>query len=383
MINQAVILAAGKGKRMKDGVKDSYLESTPKSLIDVNGVPLISRTVKSLISDGIQVFIVINKNEESKFRKALSNYDITYCYEDEPLGTAHALYSARDFITDKLFGVFMGDDIFDYEELQIKNKDAPTIFAYLHYDCINYGVLDVDGNQVARSIIEKKKLGKGLVNTGIYVMPNEFFELFKTITRSSDSAEYFLTDVISKFYFLSKGFKVEIINEWQGINYPKDLKTVMLKIEGNPIIRLARMSDVERLITLFSQLSESSIEVNYDKEKGKAELKRIVENPNQYTLVAVVEDYVVGTATLLVQNNLTHGASPYAHIENVVTDKEWRNKSIGKMLVNELIHIARQLSCYKVILNCNMYNSTFYEKLGFISTNEIEMRFNLNDDFNQ
>ena len=54
-----------------------------------------------------------------------------------------------------------------------------------------------------------------------------------------------------------------------------------------------------------------------------------------------------------------------AYIEDVVVHKEFRNKKIGKMIVDYLIKITEKQGCYKIKLDCNKNNILFYEKLGF------------------
>ena len=90
--------------------------------------------------------------------------------------------------------------------------------------------------------------------------------------------------------------------------------------------------------------------------------------------MAELNKEIVGTATMLIQNNLTHNGRPYAHIENVVTDQKYRKMGIGNLLLSELINVAKSLDCYKVILNCSLDNSRFYQTIGFRLTSEIEMR---------
>jgi glucosamine-phosphate N-acetyltransferase len=50
-------------------------------------------------------------------------------------------------------------------------------------------------------------------------------------------------------------------------------------------------------------------------------------------------------------------------VEDVVIDKSCRGKNLGKLLVDSLVSLARELSCYKVILNCNEKNVPFYTKV--------------------
>ena len=66
MIKQAVILAAGNGKRIKEGTNDNYVLSTPKPLLNVRGTTIIERIVKKLFQAGLEIGIVINTSKRSK-----------------------------------------------------------------------------------------------------------------------------------------------------------------------------------------------------------------------------------------------------------------------------------------------------------------------------
>ena len=158
MIRQAVILAAGKGKRLN--------HSDPKPLVEVSGRPLIEHPIKKLLEKGVEVAVVISPRDEPAFRESLKNYKIKYLHQDQPLGTAHALFCARDFVKDDLFLVLMGDDrVTDFDS--ILQEKAPTVFGFEVEDVSSLGniVSDPKGNFI--EILEKKSKGKGLANTGV------------------------------------------------------------------------------------------------------------------------------------------------------------------------------------------------------------------------
>ena len=69
MIKQAVILAAGEGKRMKRSATEETIINTPKPLIEINGLPIIEHTIKKLNYMGLDIAVVINKKDEDIFRK--------------------------------------------------------------------------------------------------------------------------------------------------------------------------------------------------------------------------------------------------------------------------------------------------------------------------
>lgn len=69
------------------------------------------------------------------------------------------------------------------------------------------------------------------------------------------------------------------------------------------------------------------------------------------------------------------------HIEDVIIDKDYRNRGVGKYLINYVLGVCKSKGCYKVILDCASENVEFYKKCGFEETNftphEICMRINL------
>ncbi len=359
---------------MKLGDGDPQLSSTPKPLLEVNGIPIIRRIIDKLNSDNISVAIVINPDDEEIFKRKLNGLKFQFYYQNFPKGTADALYAARQFISDDIFGVFMGDDIFNYDELNFKNISEPTIFVYQHFDCRNFGKIGLDSKGYVRKIFEKENVGKGLINTGIYVMPKKFFQIFQKIGVNHISNEYYLTDAISELYKTGYKMRTRIIGMWKGINFPIDLAYANGIYSIKPIIRLARADDFASLIRILRQLKPESINEHYDFAMGTGILQKIIDDENYYLLVAELNKEIVGTATMLIQKNLTHNGRPYAHIENVVTASEYRKRGIGKVLLSELIKVAKSLGCYKVILNSSLENSRFYEGIGFNLTNEIEMR---------
>ena len=77
---------------------------------------------------------------------------------------------------------------------------------------------------------------------------------------------------------------------------------------------------------------------------------------------------------MIIVPNLTHYQRPYALIENVVTDVDYRNKGIATSCLNYAKEIAVQNNCYKIMLMIkSKKNSTlsFYKKAGYNSEDKI------------
>lgn len=110
---------------------------------------------------------------------------------------------------------------------------------------------------------------------------------------------------------------------------------------------------------------------------AKEILKKINKDKNYRIVIAEDKNnhQVVGTATLLIEQKFIHDGGKAGHIEDVVTRKGYEGKGIGKEIMKELIKIAKENGCYKIILDCDEKVINFYEKIGF-RKHSIMMRIN-------
>jgi glucosamine-phosphate N-acetyltransferase len=83
------------------------------------------------------------------------------------------------------------------------------------------------------------------------------------------------------------------------------------------------------------------------------------------TFVAVENDQVLGTASLLVEQKFIHSGGKVGHVEDVAVNPTFRARGVGRALVDHLVGEARRRGCYKVILNCADYLVGFYAAAGF------------------
>jgi glucosamine-phosphate N-acetyltransferase len=89
-------------------------------------------------------------------------------------------------------------------------------------------------------------------------------------------------------------------------------------------------------------------------------------NNNYKIIVILLNDIIIGSGTIFIENKIIHNFGNVAHIEDIIIDNNYRNLKLGKKLIDKLIFIAKENNCYKIILNCNDDNILFYEKCGFI-----------------
>jgi len=129
------------------------------------------------------------------------------------------------------------------------------------------------------------------------------------------------------------------------------------------IIREIEESDLEKgfLETLDFLRNASDL----DKNKANEILKKIKQNSNHIIHVAVDDNKIVGSTTLLVEQKFIHDGGLVGHIEDVVVRKDYEGRGIGIKLVTSMLERAKEKNCYKTILDCNDDVKQFYERIGF------------------
>jgi GNAT superfamily N-acetyltransferase len=97
-------------------------------------------------------------------------------------------------------------------------------------------------------------------------------------------------------------------------------------------------------------------------------LAQILRYPGSSVFLGLRDNAVVTTCTLIVIPNLTRGGTPYALIENVVTDAGHRQQGYGKAILKAAMSAAWRHDCYKVMLLTGSKNPAtlrFYQEVGF------------------
>ena len=124
-------------------------------------------------------------------------------------------------------------------------------------------------------------------------------------------------------------------------------------------------SDLGSLLELYKQLDP---EDGLSAEAGEAAWKEIEKNPDIRYFGAVEDGKVVSTCYAAVIPNLTRNCRGICFIENVVTDKKYRNRGLASRVIDMAVGFAKERRCYKVILQSGKARTEahrFYERMGF------------------
>ncbi|EFQ98370.1 glucosamine 6-phosphate N-acetyltransferase [Nannizzia gypsea CBS 118893] len=74
---------------------------------------------------------------------------------------------------------------------------------------------------------------------------------------------------------------------------------------------------------------------------------------------------VVGTGSLIVERKFIHAAGLVGHIEDIAIESNQQGKKLGLRMIHALDYVAKEVGCYKSILDCSEANEGFYLKCGF------------------
>jgi GNAT superfamily N-acetyltransferase len=131
-------------------------------------------------------------------------------------------------------------------------------------------------------------------------------------------------------------------------------------------VRQASEADIPRILELYEVLTGERHDLTqHETAPLFAEISAM---PGHELLVAEEEGVVVGSMVLLIVPNLSHGALPWAMVENLVVDPAHRRRGIGRLLMDYARERAREAGCYKIQLLSNTKRKEahrFYKKLGF------------------
>lgn len=134
------------------------------------------------------------------------------------------------------------------------------------------------------------------------------------------------------------------------------------------MIREIEKDDIDGLLKLYMQLHNNPMP-----EKTSALLQiwdAIFQDKNHHIIVAEEDEKLVSSCVCVIIPNLTHNQQSYMLIENVITDKSYRNRGLATQCLNFAKEIAIKENCYKMmLLTGSKEESTlnFYRKAGYNS----------------
>ena len=203
MQRHAIILAAGKGTRMKS---KKY-----KVLHEVAGKPMVEHVLNNVKQAGVDQIVTIIGHGAESVKDTLGNQSL-YSFQDKQLGTAHAVKMAHEHLADKegTTLVVCGDTpLITYQTLQslIEHHESTqshvTVLSASTINPYGYGRIIRNHNGILERIVEEKDANDSEraikeISSGIFAFNNRvLFEKLEQVKNDNAQGEYYLTDLIA------------------------------------------------------------------------------------------------------------------------------------------------------------------------------------------
>jgi glucose-1-phosphate thymidylyltransferase len=285
---RALILAGGEGSRLRP-----ITHTNAKQLIPIAGAPILFHALEAIRDAGItEVGIVIGQTGD-EIRTAVGDgsawgLSVSYIEQDAPLGLAHAVMTARDFVAGQPFLMYLGDNVLleglkrFVDEFERTRPDAQIFLARVP-EPERFGVAVLDGDRVVRLVEKPASFVSDLALVGVYLFDDSILEAADTLEPSS-RGEYEITEAIQWLIDHGKTVRAEMVSAWwKDTGRPADLleaNRVMLSI-----VRPGVEGDVDDRSTL-----EGAIRL----ARGAKVIRSELRGPVAIGPGAVIEDSVVG-----------------------------------------------------------------------------------------
>jgi len=215
---KGLVLSGGAGTRLRP-----ITHTSAKQLVPVANKPVLFYGLEAFAEADIrQVGIIVGDTaaeiEAAAGDGARFGLDITYIPQSAPLGLAHAVLTAQDYLGDEPFVMYLGDNILKdgiahfVRQFEQSAPDALILLQHVDDPC-SYGIADLRDGQVVRLIEKPKDPPSDLALVGVYLFTPAVFESARAIEPSWRN-ELEITDAIQ--HMIERGLRVEphVVTGW-------------------------------------------------------------------------------------------------------------------------------------------------------------------------
>jgi UDP-N-acetylglucosamine diphosphorylase/glucosamine-1-phosphate N-acetyltransferase len=223
-----VVLAAGKGKRMKSDL--------PKVLHPLNERPMIHYVIDVAEKIDSKKIVLIVGHKKELVMEATKNRKVEYVTQEKQLGTGHAVLQTKSLFTNFEGNILVlsgdvpllrPDSLKKLIKFHNQNQPLATLLTAEMEDPSGYGRVIRNGNGFVEKIVEEKDATKEIkkikeINVGIYIFDSKaLFQTLPLVNNNNSQGEYYLPDVI-KIYVQRKEKIAAVltpdVEETHGIN---------------------------------------------------------------------------------------------------------------------------------------------------------------------
>jgi len=232
---KGLILSGGEGTRLRP-----ITHTSAKQLVPVANKPILFYGIEAIRDAGITDIGIIVGETEDEIREAVGDgsawgIHATYIRQEQPLGLAHAVLTAEEFLGNSPFVMYLGDNLIKegisslVDQFRATQPDAMILLAHVSQP-ERFGVAELDGDRVVRLVEKPSEPPSDLALVGVYMFKTCIFDACHSIEPSWRN-ELEITDALQ--YMIEHGCHVEphlIDGWWKDTGHLEDL------LEANRII---------------------------------------------------------------------------------------------------------------------------------------------------
>ena len=284
---RGLVLSGGAGTRLRP-----ITHTSAKQLVPVANKPVLFYGLEALRDAGVHDVGIVVGDTHAEIEAAVGDGSrfgvaVTYIRQEAPLGLAHAVLTAEDFLGDAPFVMYLGDNLLrdGIQELVAEFRDSDADAMILLQRVPNpqsYGVAELSAGRVVRLVEKPAEPKSDLALVGVYMFTPAILAAAKAI-RPSARGELEITDAIQ--YLIDEGLRVDpsVVTGWW-----KDTGKLEDMLEANRLILDVLEARVDGM------LERSTIEGRVVVEAGARLVNSSVRGPAIIGAGALVEDAYVG-----------------------------------------------------------------------------------------
>ena len=226
---RALVLSGGEGSRLRP-----ITHTSAKQLIPIAGTPILFHALAAIRAAGItEVGVVVGPPNGAEVREAVGDgsrwdLEVTFIEQEAPLGLAHAVMTARDFVAGRPFLMYLGDNVLPegltrfVQGFDRTGPDAQIFLARVP-EPERFGVVVLDGERVVRLVEKPREFVSDLALVGVYLFRDSILEACDSL-EPSWRGEYEITEAIQWLVDHGRTVRAEMVSGWwKDTGKPEDL----------------------------------------------------------------------------------------------------------------------------------------------------------------